>query len=199
MPRFYGRLPARHDPRRMPGLYATAPLPAPPPSCDRRAGIMDWGMMGNDACGDCTIATAGHLVMAMSASSTGTPTVIPDSAIIGSYSSLTGFDPKTGQNDTGCVEQDVLEFWRQRRHRRQPHRRPRRPRPASPVQIRQGVHSSAACAWGSTFPNRPRIRRPRAPRGASPGFPDRGRPRGSDPRPTPRTCFSALRGASSRP
>jgi hypothetical protein len=35
-----------------------------------------------------------------------------DAAIIKAYSAITGYDPKTGANDNGAVETDVLNYWR---------------------------------------------------------------------------------------
>ena len=32
--------------------------------------------------------------------------------VLGAYSAITGYDPATGDNDTGAVETDVLNYWR---------------------------------------------------------------------------------------
>src|SRR5580658_8869232 len=39
--------------------YLTA-VPPPPASCDWTKGVTEWGMMLNDALGDCTCAAIGH-------------------------------------------------------------------------------------------------------------------------------------------
>jgi hypothetical protein len=44
--------------------YATAALPAPPPSLDLATKMkLPWGMMDNAQIGYCTCAAAGHLMM----------------------------------------------------------------------------------------------------------------------------------------
>ena len=106
-----GKQPARHDPRTLLfATYATAALPAPPPSLDLTAKVkVPWGMMDNAQVGDCTCAAAGHLIMEWTAnaqSKTVTPT---DAQIIAAYSAITGYNPKTGsqrQRRTGnrCPE-----------------------------------------------------------------------------------------------
>jgi hypothetical protein len=110
-----GKQPARHDPRTLLfATYATAALPAPPPSLDLTGKVkVPWGMMDNAQIGDCTCAAAGHLLMEWTAnaqSKTVTPT---DAQIIAAYSAITGYNPKTGANDNGAQEIDVLNYWRQ--------------------------------------------------------------------------------------
>ena len=68
-------------------------------------------MMHNDTIGDCTCAAAGHLVMEWTAN-VGAETTPADADILAAYSAITGYDPKTGANDNGAVETDVLNYWR---------------------------------------------------------------------------------------
>jgi hypothetical protein len=68
-------------------------------------------MMANDRLGDCTCAAAGHLIEEWTTYS-GTGVTLSDSDIIAAYSSITGYNPQTGQNDNGAVELDVLKYWR---------------------------------------------------------------------------------------
>src|SRR3984893_279168 len=68
-----------------------------------------WGMYGNDQVGDCTCAAKAHRMMLMTAH-TGKMFVPDPTDIMKAYVDLTGFNPKTGENDTGCAMTDVLEY-----------------------------------------------------------------------------------------
>jgi hypothetical protein len=94
------------------GKYLTAALPAPPPAADWTHGITGWGMMMNDTLGDCTIAGVGHAIQVWSANNGGIQTV-PDSTIEEMYSKWDGYVPGDPSTDTGGVELDVLNDWRQ--------------------------------------------------------------------------------------
>jgi hypothetical protein len=110
-----GKQSPRHDPRTLLfATYATPDLPAPPPSLDLTTKMKaPWGMMDNAQVGDCTCAAAGHLIMEWTANAQ-SKTVIPtDAQIIAAYSAVTGYNPKTGANDNGVQEIDVLNYWRQ--------------------------------------------------------------------------------------
>src|SRR5208282_4009061 len=110
-----GKQPARHDPRTLLfATYATAALPAPPPSLDLTTKMnVPWGMMDNAQVGDCTCAAAGHLIMEWTANAQSKIFVPSDTQIIAAYSAITGYNPKTGANDNGANEVDVLNYWRQ--------------------------------------------------------------------------------------
>jgi hypothetical protein len=112
MPRCYGRLPARHDPR-MPrfAAYATPQLPAPPDTVDWTKAVSTWPMMKNDQIGDCTCAAAGHMIECWSANARGMAQVPADQQIVAAYSAITGYDSVTGAGDNGAVELDVLDYW----------------------------------------------------------------------------------------
>lgn len=109
-----GKQLARHDPRTLLlASYVTPTLPTPPAQHDLTAKINSWGMMENDQLGDCTCAAAGHLIMEWTANA-GKKMVTPtDKQIVAAYSAITGYNPKTGANDNGAVEIDVLNYWRQ--------------------------------------------------------------------------------------
>lgn len=109
-----GKQVARHDPRTLLlASYMTTELPAPPPAFDLTSKVSAWGMMENQDIGDCTCAAAGHLIMEWTANA-GKKMVTPtDKQIVDAYSAITGYNPKTGANDNGAVEIDVLNFWRQ--------------------------------------------------------------------------------------
>jgi hypothetical protein len=92
------------------GYALTPSLPAPPAVCRYDAAVTTWPMYGNDTIGDCTCAAAGHLIEVWTAQA-GAPSVPLESAIVGAYSAITGYDPATGANDTGALETDVLAYW----------------------------------------------------------------------------------------
>jgi hypothetical protein len=110
-----GKHPPRHDPRTLQfATYATAALAAPPPSLDLTTKVkVPWGMMDNAQVGDCTCAAAGHLMMEWSANAKSKTFTPSDAQIIAAYSAVTGYNPKTGANDNGAQEIDVLNYWRQ--------------------------------------------------------------------------------------
>lgn len=110
-----GKLPPRHDPRtlQLSKYLDVSKLPPPPPAVDYAAAIDDWPMMKNDTVGDCTCATAGHMIEQWTTYAQ-KPFTPDDGAIIGAYSAITGYDPVTGLNDNGAVILDVLNYWRRR-------------------------------------------------------------------------------------
>jgi hypothetical protein len=109
-----GKQAARHDPRTLLlASYMTTELPVAPPAFDLTSKVSVWGMMENQDIGDCTCAAAGHLIMEWTANA-GKKMVTPtDKQIVDAYSAITGYNPKTGANDNGAVEIDVLNYWRQ--------------------------------------------------------------------------------------
>ncbi len=73
-----------------------------------------WGstMFGNATAGDCVLASFFHQAMNVDAN-TKRKLVIPSEAdILNLYSQLTGWDPYTGNNDTGLVMTDTFEIAR---------------------------------------------------------------------------------------
>jgi hypothetical protein len=74
---------------------------------------LPWGMMDNAQVGDCTCAAAGHLMMEWTANAQSKIFTPSDKQIVAAYSAITGYNPKTGANDNGAQEIDVLNYWRQ--------------------------------------------------------------------------------------
>ena len=80
-----------------------------------------WGMMGNgsdtyqgkpfDGAGCCVVAMAGHLIKMWTAN-TGNPIAPTTDQVIGVYIALTGFNPATGENDTGLDMQQFADYWK---------------------------------------------------------------------------------------
>lgn len=85
-------------------IYATGKLPAPPSTLDAPANVT-WGMDDNDRLGCCTIAGVDHLLAAWNAEYSESDSRPDDAEIQSTYFGFTG-----GQ-DTGCVEQTVLQAW----------------------------------------------------------------------------------------
>lgn len=109
-----GRLPTRHDERTLRlAKYLAPQLPMPPKFVDWLKPVDTWPLYANDRIGDCTIASAGHLVKCWTANA-GRPTVITEADIIAAYSAVSGYDPVTGAGDHGAVMLDVLNHWRRR-------------------------------------------------------------------------------------
>jgi hypothetical protein len=94
------------------GDYLTSSIPPPPVTADWTKGISGWGMMLNDQLGDCTIAGCGHAVQVWTANTGGIATV-PDSTVEAMYEKWDGYVPGDASTDTGGVELDVLNDWRQ--------------------------------------------------------------------------------------
>lgn len=109
-----GKAHPRHDTRtlQLANYLRTEALPPPPESVNWGTKVTAWPMMRNDTVGDCTCAAAGHLIQEWTANAS-SPLVLTDDQIIAAYSAITGYDPKTGANDHGAVELDVLNYWRQ--------------------------------------------------------------------------------------
>jgi hypothetical protein len=110
-----GKHVARHDPRTLQfGNYLRADkLPQPKDHVDWSKAVRQWPMMANDRIGDCTCAAGGHLIEEWTANANNEPIILPDTQIIDAYSAISGYDPRTGANDNGANELDVLNYWRQ--------------------------------------------------------------------------------------
>ncbi len=108
-----GKLPARHDDRTLAlARYLGPTLPPAPPSVDYGSGVAAWPMFLNDKLGDCTCAAAGHMLESWSRAAGGSVVVVADSDVFKAYEHVSGYNPRTGQNDNGAVELDVLKYWR---------------------------------------------------------------------------------------
>lgn len=106
-----GKLAARKDVRTLQFFKYAKALPPAPPLHKWSTKVTNWGTMLNTRIGDCTCAAAGHMIQEWSANSL--IEITPnDDDIQKAYSDLSGYDPKTGLNDNGCVEIDVLNYWR---------------------------------------------------------------------------------------
>jgi hypothetical protein len=110
-----GRKPAVADPRVpfLAKLTAAKELPTPPLVSDWYAAVDGWGMLGNDAVGDCVEACIGHatLVFTSYAGEVRQPTT--DEAIA-LYSAITGYKADDPATDNGTVilgPGGAMEYW----------------------------------------------------------------------------------------
>ena len=110
-----GKLEPKVDDRTLQlATYLEPALPPPPVSLDRLGLITPhlpagWGMMGNDRLGDCTCAALGHAEQTWSALTKAEAKTPSDEAVEKLYWA-TG--DGSGQDDTGRVEIDVLNYVR---------------------------------------------------------------------------------------
>lgn len=106
-----GRGPVKHDSRtlRM-ARYMTPALP-PAPAFVTPPVMRHLGVMLNDALGDCTCASAAHMVQAWTAAN-GAEYVISDRDVLRAYQEACGYNPADPDTDQGGVELDVLNYWR---------------------------------------------------------------------------------------
>lgn len=111
--RLLGKRPARHDQRTLRlAKYLTGALPPAPLSVDWGARMGHLGIMLNDQLGDCTCATAGHMIQCWTAAN-GAEFVPSDAEILTAYRESCGYDPADPSTDRGGVVLDVLNYWRQ--------------------------------------------------------------------------------------
>lgn len=110
-----GRKPAVHTRRTMRAAIATArrldALGSPPDASNDYAAAVtvDWGMLGNDAVGDCVWADTGHTLMLRTANASSI--VVPTAAdVLAAYSDHTGYDPADPSTDHGDDETSACEY-----------------------------------------------------------------------------------------
>src|SRR5271165_6633587 len=81
--------------------------PAVPTLVDYASKVASWPEYDNLTVGDCTCAALGHAVQAWTTYGEGETVTLPQPVIIDLYEAVSGYDPVTGANDNGAVEQDV--------------------------------------------------------------------------------------------
>jgi len=86
-------------------------LPALNEKQDWYSSVASFGMLGNQICGDCTIACVGHMDQQESIYA-GLPTyIMTDQEAIDQYSALSGYNPADPSTDTGLYEGVVGKHW----------------------------------------------------------------------------------------
>ncbi len=82
-------------------------MPPAPLASDNTDGIIDWGMMGNDVLGDCTMAGLGHSIQ-IATINTGALESLSTSQIVTEYEVCCGYNPYNPSSDQGGEESNVL-------------------------------------------------------------------------------------------
>jgi len=107
-----GRLAAQFDPL-VPKLGNLIKAPSPLPDTEfRYRQVQYWPMLLNDQVGDCTVAGIGHIWEYWRMIATKSPYVMTDLEALAHYSAIVGYDPKNPNTDTGAVELDVLNYFK---------------------------------------------------------------------------------------
>jgi hypothetical protein len=108
-----GKQAARHDKRTLAmANYVSGTLAPPRVSVDYDSKITNLGIMLNNQLGDCTAAGVGHLRQAWTANN-GNQQIWTDDQIVNIYSLTGGYVVGNALTDSGAVEIDVLNYWRQ--------------------------------------------------------------------------------------
>jgi hypothetical protein len=111
-----GKKEATHDKRDLAFAdFATfSRLPKTPARFGFGNSVADWGMLGNDAYGDCVFAGAAHETMLWGESTRGTAGMprFTDASVLGDYSDVTGFDANDPNTDQGTYVRDALNYRR---------------------------------------------------------------------------------------
>jgi len=87
--------------------------PAVPAVVDWASQVTSWPMYDNDRIGDCTCAALGHAVQAWTTYGEGNTLTLPVGDVLSLYEAVSGYNPATGANDNGAVEQKVLQYVQQ--------------------------------------------------------------------------------------
>lgn len=109
-----GKAPATHDARDLKfAAYRTslATLPTLPHEFGHEASVPEWGMLGNDAAGDCVFAGAAHEHMLWNAAR-GWAAPWTEACALMDYSAVTGYDPNDPVTDQGTNVRLVLNYRR---------------------------------------------------------------------------------------
>lgn len=92
-------------------MPAAVTLTPPPKRFGYGRAFKDWGMLGNDAVGDCVFAGAAHETMLWSHAA-GRHTDFTDAAVLSDYSAVTGYDPADPNTDRGTDVRNALGYRR---------------------------------------------------------------------------------------
>ena len=106
-----GKLAPKHDPRTLKlADYLTPDYQFPK---ERRwtDKVSRYSMKGNDKIGDCGAVGLANMIQTWTANS-GKEVNFTDEQVIEIYSKLSGYNPRTGENDNGVVLLDLLKEWK---------------------------------------------------------------------------------------
>jgi hypothetical protein len=82
-----------------------------PESINWGSKVKNWPMYLNDTLGDCTLAGVGHSIQTWTFNSSSIYS-LTDADILKYYELLGGYNPQDPSTDGGCVELDVLKYWK---------------------------------------------------------------------------------------
>ena len=82
----------------------------PPEQVDWLSVVPAWEMYANNRIGDCTVATAGHMIVQWVAAGTYQAIDLTDEQIIEAYSAISGYHPSDPASDHGAYVLDVLNY-----------------------------------------------------------------------------------------
>lgn len=91
--------------------FVKGKFPDAPESADFTLKVPDWPMYANDQYGCCVFSCIGHQIGLWTANESGLEKMFTDSAILGMYSRVTGFDPRYPSTDNGAVIDEALRDW----------------------------------------------------------------------------------------
>lgn len=108
-----GKLAPKHDRRtlRMTDFIDDSVVIKIPDTYTFEGNVGSWGMLANDKVGDCTIASALHIIKAWLAYR-GVAYNPTDADAIAIYRELTGYDPADPSTDNGAALLDIAKAWR---------------------------------------------------------------------------------------
>jgi hypothetical protein len=72
---------------------------------------IDYGMLGNDTVGDCTVAAAYHMIANWEEVVDGDAYLFTTQQALATYSEITGYNPIDPSTDQGANESDILDYW----------------------------------------------------------------------------------------
>jgi len=81
------------------------------PSADWLSAVSQWGMLANDRVGDCTMAAAAHIAIAVDKYGQDNDLQITDEQVLEAYSAVSGYDPARPETDVGATLQDACDYW----------------------------------------------------------------------------------------
>lgn len=109
-----GKLAPKFDERTLKmATYLPAALAPPPPEYTWMAMVDQWNMMQNDVLGNCTCASAGHMIRQWTKYA-GEEIITPDKKVVEMYRKVSGYRPGHPETDRGAVMLDVLSYWRKK-------------------------------------------------------------------------------------
>ena len=86
-------------------------LPTPPANFGHEGLVSSWGMLGNDAVGDCVLAGGAHETE-MWCDEGGTSAPFTAASVLSDYSAITGYDPSDPSTDKGTDMQAAASYRR---------------------------------------------------------------------------------------